>query len=81
MLFSIIFVAIHCFSYYWVLVDAAPKQSYLVRVVDLHYVELLDYFLVQACFALFEVWNNFLTEVNGDDVIQLTKRFDFSVCL
>lgn len=68
---SIIFI--YSLPYYGVLVDTAPKQSYLVCIVYLHHIKLLDYFLVNNEFSGFEVWNDLFAKVNCHDVIKLVQ--------
>ena len=65
----------------WVRQDLAPETGDLMRIVDLHDVELLDNFLVNLQPSLFEWWHNLLSQVDRDKVMQSSQVFDFFVSL
>jgi hypothetical protein len=50
--------------------NCTPKASNLMRVVDLHDVELLDDFGVDFKLLLFERRNDLLAQVDRDNVVQ-----------
>ena len=59
----------------------APEACNLMCIVYLHDVELLDNLSVDFDLLCFELWNNLLSEVNGDDVVQYVEALDFLICL
>lgn len=61
--------------------DLTPEAGDLMRVVDLHNVELLNDFTENAETSSLEGWNYFLAEENGDQVVHLGERVNFLVSL
>ena len=65
----------------WVRQDLAPEASDLMRVVDLHDVELLNDLLINLQSSLLE-WRHYgLSQVDSDQVMQRCQVFDFFVSL
>ena len=52
-----------------------------MRIVYLHDVELLDNLSVDLDLLCFELWDDLLSEVNGDDVVQYVETLNFLICL
>ena len=52
-----------------------------MRIVDLHYVELLDDLLVNLDLPCLEGGNDLLAEVDGDQIIELIEALDLFVSL
>lgn len=52
-----------------------------MSIVDLHDIELLHNLLIDLDLSSFEGWNDFLTEIDGEDVVQLTKSLNLLVSL
>lgn len=65
----------------WIRQDLAPEGSDLMRVVDLHHVELLNDLLVDLQSSLLEWWHYRLTQVDRDQVMQMRQVLDFFVSL
>ena len=65
----------------WVRQDLAPEASDLMRIVDLHDIELLNDLLVNLQSSLLE-WRHYgLSQVDGDQVMQCIQVLDFFVSL
>ena len=65
----------------WVRQDLAPEASDLMRVIDLHDVELLNDLLVNLQSSLLE-WRHYgLSQVDRDQVMQCIQVLDFFVSL
>jgi len=65
----------------WIRQDLAPEGSDLMRVVDLHHVELLNNLLIDLQSSLLEWWHYRLTQVDRDQVMQMRQVLDFFVSL
>jgi hypothetical protein len=52
-----------------------------MSIIDLRNVELLQDFLVDVNFSVFESWNDGFAKVDGDNIVQNLQALDFFVRL
>ena len=50
-------------------------------VVDLHNTELLQYLFIDFDLLRLKWWNNSLTNIDGQEILEANQRFDFFVGL
>ena len=58
-----------------------PKAGDLMRIVDLHHVELLHNLLINLDLSALESWDHFLAQVDGQDVVQPAQGLDLFIGL
>ena len=58
-----------------------PERSYLMRVVDLHNVELLYDLGVYVYLLHLEDWYDLLAKIDGDQVVQRSQGLDLLINL
>ena len=65
--------------YILIICDFVPESSYQVGVADLCNTERLKHLLVDLQLPLFECGYGISREMYSDDVVELSKVFDFTI--
>ena len=63
--------------YVGILQNVTPVAGHLMRIVDLHHIELLHNFAVYLEFAAFKLWDDGLSEVYRYYVVEDTQGLHF----
>lgn len=67
----------NCLLYVRVRKDLAPETSCLMRIIDLHNIELLDNLRINLKFSLLEFRNHSLSKINCYVIMQHIHCFNF----